>query len=110
VQYNNAAKELIKTYTSTGDLKYSLCFLICCSEERTIIKLNGGLGKGLGDWRVAENIIIKTIIMGSREEFNQILHWKSVERFDNPRDFWDANHCSRYVNRAISVCQISNHI
>ena len=97
---------MIKTYTSTGDLEYSLCFLICRSEERIIIKMNGGLGKGLGDRRVAENIKIKTAIVGSREEFKQILRWKSVNRFDNLRDFLHANHSSRSVSRAISVCQI----
>jgi hypothetical protein len=97
---------LIKIYTSTGDLKYSLCFLICCSQECIIIKLNGGLGKGLGDWRGAENRNIKTAIVGSREEDKQILRWKSGDRFDNPRDFLDANLSSKSASRAISVCQI----
>jgi hypothetical protein len=62
---------LIKTYTSTGDLEYSLCFLICRSEERINRKLIEGLGKNLGDRKVAENRNIKTAFVGLGKNLNR---------------------------------------
>jgi len=70
------------------------------------MNLIGGLGKDLADRRVAEKSKFKTAIVGSREGLKQILCWKSVNRFDYPPDFLDANLSSNSVSRAISVCQI----
>ena len=39
-----------------------------------------GLGKDLGERRVAEKSKFKTAAVGFREALKQILHWQSVNR------------------------------
>jgi hypothetical protein len=63
---------------------------MCRSEERSM-NLIEGLRKDLADRTVADNRKIKTAILGSLEALKQILRWKSINRFDRPPDFFDAD-------------------